>query len=164
MATCHADNPSIQVPPALIIALAPRYLFATFGPGQVYLDLKHPRKYVDTMMADKNIARVQRNRMHRAEACVANGIEQLPLFAAAVTAANAAELPLEVVNGCAIAYLASRLVYSWIYIWGMDQGVSPGMRSLSWFASSGACLALFVKSGMKMRAKESGGFLSALFD
>nr|GFD58146.1 hypothetical protein [Tanacetum cinerariifolium] len=58
-----------------------------------------------------------RGRLLRAEACSANGFEALPLYAAAVTAGNAAGLSALTMNMLSIGWLLSRAIYTYVYIW-----------------------------------------------
>src|SRR5947209_1445718 len=54
----------------------------------------------------------------RAEAAHFNGLENVSLFAAAVTAGNIAGLDNQLLNYLSAGYLASRAVYNTVYIHG----------------------------------------------
>jgi uncharacterized MAPEG superfamily protein len=90
-----------------------------------------------------------RRRLQRAEACCSNGFEGLPLFAAAVTAANAAHLPAKTLNAMSVGYLAIRLVYTWVYIWGVQNAKLAPVRTLVWSTGCGLIMGLFVMAGLQ---------------
>lgn len=94
-----------------------------------------------------------RGRLLRAEACSANGFEALPLFAAAVTAGNAAGLSTLTMNTLSAGWLASRLLYTYIYIWQSDtEKLAPGQAPLRfkvWAIGATICMSVFVLAGMK---------------
>lgn len=93
-----------------------------------------------------------RQRLTRAENCTANAFENLPLFAAAITAANSAALPLRQLNLLAGAYLGIRALYTWVYIWGQnDRRLAPA-RPLVWIGGISVIMHLFVTAGRQQRA------------
>ena len=59
-----------------------------------------------------------KRRVIRAEAAHFNGLENIGLFAAAVTAGNFAGLDNQLLNYLSAGYLASRIVYNIVYIHG----------------------------------------------
>ncbi|KAF2463192.1 uncharacterized protein BDR25DRAFT_307939 [Lindgomyces ingoldianus] len=90
----------------------------------------------------------------RAEACHANGMENLPLFATAVILGNVAGLKKEGLggmNGFAGLYLALRLAYTSVYLTHTTQGPTL-LRSGLWIASVGLCFRVIFKA-----AKALGG-------
>lgn len=94
-----------------------------------------------------------RGQLLRAEACTANGFEALPVFAAAVTAANAAGVSALTMNVLTISWLVSRVVYTYVYIWycGREKlafGQAP-LRFKVWAVGATICMALFVMAGLK---------------
>ena len=55
-------------------------------------------------------------KLKRREAAHVNGLENFPLFAAAMIVGNDAGLESGTLNFCGVGYLACRCVYSWLYI------------------------------------------------
>lgn len=89
----------------------------------------------------------------RAEACSANGFEALPLFAAAVTAGNSAGVSALTMNVLSIGWLASRVLYTYVYIWYQDTeklalGQAP-LRFKVWATGAMICMSMFVLAGLK---------------
>jgi uncharacterized MAPEG superfamily protein len=74
----------------------------------------------------------------RAAAAQNNGFEALPLFAFAVLAAQMAQLDQARTDHLAIAFIATRLVYTAIYL--ANQAT---LRSLVWFVAQGISVAIF---------------------
>lgn len=90
----------------------------------------------------------------RLEACHANGMENLPLFATAVVLGNMAGLKrdgLGGMTGFAATFLAIRLAYTIIYVNHTTQGPTL-IRSGLWAAGVGLCFRIIVKA-----AKALGG-------
>ncbi|KAF2786020.1 hypothetical protein K505DRAFT_330634 [Melanomma pulvis-pyrius CBS 109.77] len=90
----------------------------------------------------------------RAEACHANGMENLPLFASAVVLGNMAGLKkdgLSGMTGFAGIYLAIRLAYTAIYLNTNTQGPTV-LRSALWVAGFSTCFRIIFKA-----AKALGG-------
>lgn len=73
---------------------------------------------------------------------MANGLDNIGLFAAAVVAGNAAHLPIELLNSLSIAYVVSRVVFSVAYVQNM-----PKTRVATFFGGLACCFTLFVKAG-----------------
>lgn len=65
---------------------------------------------------DQTIDAATKAKITRAAGAQANGFENLPLFAAAVVAGNAARLDVGTLNGLCVGYLVSRVAYNLIYI------------------------------------------------
>ncbi|KAK3110073.1 hypothetical protein LTR53_016012, partial [Teratosphaeriaceae sp. CCFEE 6253] len=85
-------------------------------------------------------------------AAIANSFENLGLFAAAVTAGNAAGLAPGTMNGLSLGYVAVRFAYNHIYIF--NDVVPPIARTLSYFAGVGCCMAMFVQAGMAFNSRK----------
>jgi uncharacterized MAPEG superfamily protein len=75
----------------------------------------------------------------RAAAAQDNGFEALPLFVFAVLAAQMAQLDQARTDHLAIAFIATRLVYTAMYL--SNQAT---LRSLVWFVAQGISVAIFV--------------------
>jgi uncharacterized MAPEG superfamily protein len=69
------------------------------------------------------------------------------LFAAAVTAGNVAGLSLETLNYLSLGYIASRIMYTWVYIFGQDNPHFAAVRTVVWSAGTGFVCTFFVKAG-----------------
>ena len=69
----------------------------------------------DKTLRDSTPAEVY-GRYERAEAAHKNGMENFPVFVGAILAGTIAKLHPSTLNGFAAAYLASRVVYTYIYI------------------------------------------------
>ena len=92
--------------------------------------------------------------MIRAEACSANGFEALPLFAAAVTAGNSAGVSTQAMNVLSIGWLASRMLYTYVYIWYQAReklviGQAP-LRWNVWLVGTVMLMSMFVQAGLKV--------------
>jgi uncharacterized MAPEG superfamily protein len=75
----------------------------------------------------------------RAQAAHLNGFEDFAPFAAAVLTATICGAPAGLTNMLAIAHVAVRVVYPFLYIRGIDK-----LRSLVWFVGWATTLALFL--------------------
>ncbi len=73
---------------------------------------------------------------------MANGVDNIGLYAAAIVAGNAAHLPKELLNGLSIAYVVSRVIFSVVYIkdW-------PKARLVAFFSGLACCFTLLIKAG-----------------
>ncbi|KAI2615140.1 hypothetical protein GGR54DRAFT_309988 [Hypoxylon sp. NC1633] len=134
------------IPTALILALSPRVYTGFRGPGKNIFDPGNPRTFTARLQSsdiDKNL----KARLQRAEAVVANGFETLGLYAAAVTAGNAAHVSADTMNTLALCYLASRLLYTWIYIWGQENRKIRPLRTIVWCVGIILTMNMFIKAG-----------------
>lgn len=90
----------------------------------------------------------------RLEACHANGMENLPLFATSIILGNLAGLKKEGIGGMtgfAATFLAVRLAYTAVYIGNTTQGPTL-LRSGLWVTGVGLCFRIIFKA-----AKALGG-------
>jgi len=81
----------------------------------------------------------QSGRRARANAAQANSFEALPLFIAAVLAAQQMQVAQAVIDGLAAAFVLLRLVYIFLYV--TDRAMA---RTAVWTAGLGVCIALFL--------------------
>jgi uncharacterized MAPEG superfamily protein len=81
----------------------------------------------------------QSGRRARANAAQANSFEALPLFIAAVLAAQQMQVAQAVIDGLAGAFVLLRLVYIFLYV--TDRAMA---RTVVWTAGMGVCIALFL--------------------
>lgn len=68
-----------------------------------------------------------------------NSLEAFPLFAAAVIIAQLRGMDQSLLNALATGFIVARIAYGAFYI--LDR---PSLRSLSWTAGIGCCVALFL--------------------
>ncbi|KAH8730991.1 hypothetical protein GQ44DRAFT_746367 [Phaeosphaeriaceae sp. PMI808] len=84
----------------------------------------------------------------RLEACHANGMENLPLFATAVVLGNLAGLKkdgLDGLNGFAAMFLAIRVAYTGVYVSAETQGPTL-LRSGPWMAGVAVCFRTIIRA------------------
>ncbi|TID04990.1 hypothetical protein CH35J_003242 [Colletotrichum higginsianum] len=140
------------IPPALVLALFGRLYSGILGPGKKLFDRNNPRGFPETIK-NAELDEVTRGRLLRAEACSANGFEVLPLFAAAVTAGNSAGVSAFTMNVLSLAWLASRVLYIFVYIWYQEtEKLVPGQAPLRfkiWSVGAMMCMSMFVLAGLK---------------
>jgi len=140
------------LPVSWILCLAPRlyaaYLYTTTTSKPI--DLLLPRALAARATADSTLTAAERDRIVRAEAAQANGLENVGFFAAAVVAGNSAGLSKTLLNSLSLGYLASRALYNWLYVVG-DKKAWAMARTVVFFAGQGVLFSLFVLAGNRMR-------------
>ena len=82
----------------------------------------------------------------RLTGCHQNGLEAFATFAAAVALAMLGRVPAASVDFWAQAFVATRIVYNWIYITGVEAWKGP-MRSVVWALGFVQCLWLLFLAG-----------------
>ena len=113
-------------------------------------DNKNPRTYTRDTEGDQSIDKATKAKIVRAEGAQQNGFENLGLFAAAVVIGNVAKLDNSTLNMLAFGYLASRVVFNGLYIYGTTDMLS-NFRSMSFLAGVGIIWTFFIKSGNVLR-------------
>lgn len=88
--------------------------------------------------------------MIRAEGCQQNGFENVGVFAAAVVAANVAKLDVGYLNMLSWGYIASRVVYTYIYLNNTSLGFAY-VRSVVFVGGVGLCMTMFVSAANVLR-------------
>jgi uncharacterized MAPEG superfamily protein len=168
---CFQFLTATQIPPALILALLPRFYSGLSGPGAKLFDRNNPRGFNDVLKTAElddevhlyrprseqrktSLTQIQlRGRLLRAEAASANGFEALPFYAAAVTAGNAAGVSATTMNVLSAVWLVSRLAYNYVYIWHQATEIlAPGQTPLRfkvWSVGTMVCLSMYVMAGLK---------------
>ena len=150
-------NPSIlAIPTFHLLSILPHsYALNVATQGDLMRwDNRNPRS---TTMKAKLKDRLDANNFalyERLEACHANGMENLPLFAAAVILGNMAGIKkdgLGGMTGFVASFLAVRLVYTAVYITNKTQGPSL-LRSGLWATGVAMCGRVIFKA-----AKGLGG-------
>ncbi|KAI1451495.1 hypothetical protein F4805DRAFT_95550 [Annulohypoxylon moriforme] len=139
------------IPAAVVLALLPRVYSGLTGPGKKVFDGNNPRLFTQAI-EKSDLDKKLKGRLQRAEAASANGFETLGFYAAAVTAGNTAGLSAETLNNLTLGYLASRVFYTWIYIWGQDNRKWILARPNVWGVGIGLILTLFIMAGNKGNA------------
>ncbi|KAL2044965.1 hypothetical protein N7G274_002740 [Stereocaulon virgatum] len=109
-------------------------------------DLTQPRSLVRKLETDQTLDQATKDTITRAEGAQSNGFENIPLFAAAVVAGNMAHLSPSYLNALSMGYVASRMLYTVIYVNNVNNTVAQG-RSVVFLAGVGICMALFVGAG-----------------
>jgi uncharacterized MAPEG superfamily protein len=113
----------------LIAALMPFVLAFIAKAGDKSFNNKRPRDWYQTVEGYRK----------RAWWAQQNAFEALPLFAAAVIIAHVAGANPATLDWLAIAFIAARVSYVTCYLgnWHL-------LRSLSWLAGLGCCIAMFI--------------------
>jgi len=138
------------IPAAFFLAMTP-HTYVAVAAGRSY-DIAYPRKTTSTLVADDKMDKIVKMRFIRAQAATENGLETIGFYAAAVVAANAAGVNVDLINALTLSYLGTRVVYNLIYVLLQDNRAFAPLRSLSWITGVGITTALYVKAGMKLSA------------
>ena len=101
----------------------------TRPPSQGGYDNRNPRAWLAQ----------QTGRRARANAAQANSFEALPLFIAAVLAAQQMQVAQSVIDGLALAFVALRVAYIWLYVADLSTA-----RTLAWSAGIAVSVALLL--------------------
>lgn len=134
-------NPSILAIPAYYILSVLPHSYALHVATQGKLskwDNRNPRSTdmrakLKTKLGPETYARYE-----RLEACHANGMENMPLFATAVVLGNLGGLPRDDMTRFAASFLAVRVVYTLVYAQHTTQGPTIA-RSTLWIAGVALC-------------------------
>ncbi|KUJ16517.1 uncharacterized protein LY89DRAFT_707728 [Mollisia scopiformis] len=136
------------VPAAWLCAFIP-HAYAAFSSKS--FDNRSPRTYSESLAKDQTLDQAKKNCILRAESAQMNGFENLPLFTTALLAGNLASLPSSTLNTFAAAYLASRVLYNFIYINNTTETMA-NVRSLVFISGVGMCMSMFVMSGNALKS------------
>ncbi len=91
----------------------------------------------------------KRDHFIRAQHASENGYETLGLFAAAVVAGNVGRVHLKTLNAMTWGYVATRVVYNYLYICLGNNPKTANCRSMTWFVSMVLSAGLFVGAGCR---------------
>jgi uncharacterized MAPEG superfamily protein len=80
----------------------------------------------------------------RADSAHRNHFEAFPFFAAGILVAQQLHAPQHSIDMLAIAFIASRIVYTWLYL--TDRST---LRSMSWFIGYLAVIGLFLIAALQ---------------
>lgn len=149
------DNISLHaIPIAWFIALSPRFwavntYFQLTGKD---MNIKHPRTFIQEVNDDQNpnLDDTSQERIGRAEAAMDNGFDNVALYAAAVCAGNIARLDAKWLNGLALGYMASRMLYNVLYIYNDTKQLAKA-RAGVFMCGMAMIFTLFVRAGEKLR-------------
>jgi len=143
-------NLSYFAVPAAWVCAHSCHLFAIISAPKSF-DNTNPRSFKDNVAKAPGLSEERKLFIARAKAAADNGYETLGLFAAAVIAGNQAGLDARTLNLLSAGYLATRLIYNYIYIYlGSSAKIAP-LRSLVWAVSLFFSLGLFISSGLKLK-------------
>ncbi|KAI1651759.1 uncharacterized protein F4817DRAFT_323536 [Daldinia loculata] len=138
------------VPFAFVLALFPRIYFGILGSGSRVYDPKNPRRFVASARKSVALNTLTVARIERSENALNNAFENLPLFAVAVLAANVEQVDLETRNLLSLLYLAIRISYTWVYIWGQEYDwLSSSTRSILWLCGNIVLAYLYLLPGIQ---------------
>ncbi|CAL3971408.1 unnamed protein product [Diplocarpon coronariae] len=150
MASLLDTTPNVSlytIPAAWLVAFLPHAYAASLS---TKFDHKSPRTYVGRLAEDQTIDQATRDRIVRSEGAQSNGFENLGLFAAAVVAGNVARLPAQTLNTLAGGYVASRILYNYLYITNTSD-TAANTRSIVFVSGVGLVWTLFIRSGNILR-------------
>ncbi|KAK3175116.1 hypothetical protein OEA41_002362 [Lepraria neglecta] len=139
------------IPIAWVLALAP-HTYATQlyeSKSKKQFDLTQPRGLTAKLAGDQTINQATKDKIIRAEGAQSNGFENIGLFAAAVVAGNMANLDAGYMNALSLGYVASRIVYTFVYLNNSSIGQAQG-RSLIFLTGVGLCMTMFVSAGRNL--------------
>jgi uncharacterized MAPEG superfamily protein len=116
-----------------------------------HFDNTQPRSLTQMVAGNQSIDSATKGRIIRAESAQANGFENVGLFAAAVIAGNMANLEIRMLNLLSVGYLASRLIYNYIYI-NNTTGPLAMTRTAVFISGVGMIWTLFIMAGNTFRS------------
>ncbi|PWZ02615.1 hypothetical protein BCV70DRAFT_234434 [Testicularia cyperi] len=108
-----------------------------------------PRQMMADLLAKKDKTKLDQ-KIIRAESAQMNGFENLGFFAAAVVAANYAKVPSHELNTLTGGYIASRILFNFLYIFVESEAVA-GLRSASFVGGVAMVFTLFIKAGLRLK-------------
>ncbi|EJC98315.1 uncharacterized protein FOMMEDRAFT_23854 [Fomitiporia mediterranea MF3/22] len=109
-----------------------------------------PRANTKRITEDEKVPRDVAERVQRLEGAHLNGNEILPLWIGAVLAGNMAGITNKTLNIASAGFIATRMLYNYVYINQKTVGVS-WLRTALFFTSIGFPMYLFVKAGNLLR-------------
>ncbi|GJE85338.1 MAPEG family protein [Phanerochaete sordida] len=141
-----------SLPAAWVVAFYPNYMRAqSMKKLRGYSNVK-PRENAELLKdSSETLDETTRNRLARMIGAHQNGMENLPIWFAAVLAGHVAGLPHRTMNMFAGGYLALRLLYNYIYF-NQRTEAEARYRTLVYFAGLGFPITLMIKAANKLRA------------
>jgi len=112
-----------------------------------HFDNTRPRSLTSTIKEDQSVSKADKDLVIRAEGCQQNGFENVGIFAAAVVVAK---LDVGYLNMLSWGYIASRVVYTYIYLNNTSLGFAY-VRSVVFVGGVGLCMTMFVSAANVLR-------------
>ncbi|KAI0338041.1 hypothetical protein BDW22DRAFT_1363408 [Trametopsis cervina] len=109
----------------------------------------HPRGNVERAKTAANVDKAAFQRAARCEGAHLNGMENLPIWFAAILAAHLAGLPNRTLNLVSAAYVVTRVVYNYVYI-NQSTPAQGWLRSAAYFTGLAMPLGLLIQSANKI--------------
>ncbi|KAG8854124.1 hypothetical protein FRB96_007830 [Tulasnella sp. 330] len=91
-------------------------------------------------------------KMERAQGAHSNGLENWPIYAVTILAANVSGVDQRTTNSLAGGIVVARVIFNWLYINGSNRFLAS-LRSLTWGAATVMSLTLMVKAANSFNAK-----------
>ncbi|TKA37916.1 hypothetical protein B0A54_10518 [Friedmanniomyces endolithicus] len=152
------DNLSFYtIPVVFIVALAPRVFItnaskvATNKPVSDKTKSPPPSSTQTVSSDDSAVDSKTQARIQRAGAAMNNSLQNMGIFAAAVTAGNAAGVGAGRMNALSLGYVGVRFAYNHVYIF--QDLLPPVTRTAAYMTGVMLCMAMFVQAGMTMNAR-----------
>ncbi len=111
----------------------------------------NPRFWVQQLIAKSATSKLSELELFilRGQSCQANAFENAPLFAATLIWANYTALPLATINNFVIAYLASRALYTVLYL-NTTSKVNSFARTIAFNFGILHMLSLWIRGGLNI--------------
>ncbi|EIW78193.1 hypothetical protein CONPUDRAFT_138585 [Coniophora puteana RWD-64-598 SS2] len=139
-----------SIPAMYVLSLVPAVLKNRLVGSQAGWDNVNPRQNLERAVTKNKISAEVAARVRRMEGAHANANEALPLWFAAVLAANYAGVDARTANVASIVFLTLRALHTYTYITQTTR-VRSLFRSLAWFGSVGIAIRLLIQAGNKAR-------------
>ncbi|KAI8936339.1 hypothetical protein NX059_006753 [Plenodomus lindquistii] len=115
-------------------------------------DNRNPRSSTMKATLKQKLSADEFAKYERLEACHYNGMENFPIFAAAVILGNMAGLQENELTRFAVSFLAVRVAYTVVYISNTTKALSA-CRSLLWMTGVSLCMRTLVRAAGAMGTK-----------
>lgn len=115
----------------------------------------NPRFWVQSLIAKsasgKKLSKLEL-KILRGQSCQANAFENVPTFLATLVFANVAGLPVDVINRFVVGYLASRVVYTLLYL-HTESKTNSYARTVVFNFAILWMVGIWVRAGLKISPK-----------
>ncbi|KAF7763633.1 hypothetical protein Agabi119p4_8170 [Agaricus bisporus var. burnettii] len=145
---------------ALSLYSIPVVWFTAFYPGTLkFLNISNtigynnvaPRGNVAKVAENKDVSPALAARIQRMEGAHYNGVENFPLWTAAVLMGNMAGLDHAYLNKMSLIFIATRVLYNQIYI-NQTNSFTSYIRTFTFLGSISIPLTIMIKAANKMNA------------
>ncbi|RXW22099.1 hypothetical protein EST38_g3764 [Candolleomyces aberdarensis] len=133
-----------SIPAAWLLAYIPQVIKVNLLKQVGGYNNLEPRQNIAKLGSKPGVEDKLKAKIARVEGTHNNGLESFPLFAISVLVANHAGLAQSSINKTAALYLASRVLYSYIYIQQSRQWHSS-TRTLVWLVGVGSSISLLIR-------------------